>query len=203
VILAVFLMLLERISAAAIQALDQALVLINDLAIRDESTGVFNRREIIRLAEMERSRAERQKTGFCLCLLDIDHFKNINDEYGHMAGDMVLKAVSNCVQLEIRKMDFFGRYGGEEFLLLLIEVDESTAFSITDRLRQAIAALPLPVVPAGRQVTVSVGVAQFKRPETIAQALSRADRALYASKRGGRNRVMVAEGVSRSEIGSV
>ncbi|WP_136418997.1 GGDEF domain-containing protein [Herbaspirillum sp. ST 5-3] len=189
---AIFLLLYERINAAAFVRLDQALSIIRDLAIRDELTGVFNRRELIRVAEQERNRVERNGAPFCLCLIDIDHFKEVNDRYGHAAGDQVLVTLAAKIQGDIRKTDCFGRYGGEEFLLLLTGSGVDSAAAFVERIRQGVEELQFPGIPREARVTISIGVAEYEGSETIGQTLSRADEALYRAKHEGRNRVVIA-----------
>jgi diguanylate cyclase (GGDEF)-like protein len=191
---AVFLLIYERINAGAILKLDQALALIRELAIRDELTGVFNRRELIRAVQQEQQRAERHGAPFCLCLIDLDHFKRINDRYGHAAGDHVLKRIAARIQEDIRKIDCFGRYGGEEFLLMLVGTDAEAAQGLLDRIRRNIETLDFPDELDGQPVTISAGIAQYRDREAIEDTLARADRALYRAKREGRNRVAVATG---------
>ncbi|MFC7517121.1 GGDEF domain-containing protein [Herbaspirillum sp. GCM10030257] len=190
---AVFLLIFERVNSNAILRLDQALSIIHDLAIRDELTGVFNRRELIRVAEREKARVDQHGSPFSLCLIDVDHFKNINDTYGHAAGDQVLKRVALNIQEDIRKTDCFGRYGGEEFLLLLVGTNAGEAQSFVERIRQRIEAMRFPELTDGRSVTISVGVAEYQNRETIEHTLSRADNALYSAKHEGRNCVVVSE----------
>lgn len=192
VTVAIFLMIFERINSSAILRLDHALSIIHDLAIRDELTGVFNRRELIRVAEHEKGRVDQHGSQFSLCLIDVDHFKNINDTYGHAAGDQVLKSVALKIQEDIRKTDCFGRYGGEEFLLLLVGTNAGEAQSFVERIRQRIEGMRFPELADGQSVTISVGVAEYQNRETVEHTLSRADKALYSAKHGGRNRVVVS-----------
>lgn len=188
---AVFILVFYQVNSIAIFRLDQALTIIRDLAIRDELTGVFNRRELIRIAEQEKERFERHESPFCLCLIDVDYFKRINDTYGHAAGDQVLKRLAGKIREEIRSTDYFGRYGGEEFLLILVGSDAAAAASFSDRIREAIEALSFDNMPDIASVTISIGVAQYLSGETIEQTLTRADSALYLAKNAGRNRVAV------------
>src|SRR5206468_12165123 len=133
----------------------QGLKIINELAIRDELAGSHNRRHLIRLLENEKGRTARLGGMFCLCLLDIDHFKRINDTYGHQAGDTVLREFAATVQRQIRESDSFGRYGGEEFLLMLPETSIDEARMLAERVRANIASLRFPDLPA-LAVTVSI-----------------------------------------------
>jgi diguanylate cyclase (GGDEF)-like protein len=182
----------EAASSNAIAKLNIALSTINDFAIRDDLTGILNRRESLRLAEMELARAQLQNVPFSLCLIDLDHFKQINDTYGHPVGDQVLKCVTSKIQSEIRKVDIFGRYGGEEFVLLLVGADAISAQELMERIRNVIADLAAPAPDVRKQVTISVGIAQYEKGMTIAALIAKADTMLYQAKRDGRNRVVIA-----------
>jgi diguanylate cyclase len=171
--------------------LSEALERIEQLAIRDELTGGYNRRFMLDALARERSRAERLREPFSVCLLDIDHFKSINDTLGHAAGDAVLQELPNVAGQGLRGVDVFGRFGGEEFLMVLPGTQVEGARLVAERVRAAIEAAQFPGVPAGRRVTVTVGVAERAPGEDIRTLLKRADRALYAGKGAGRNRVEV------------
>jgi diguanylate cyclase (GGDEF)-like protein len=189
IVVVVFVLLFEVTKTQGFIKLEQALKIINELAIRDELTGSHNRRHLIRLIENEKERTARVGNLFCLCLLDIDHFKRINDTYGHQAGDTVLREFAATVQRQIRESDSFGRYGGEEFLLMLPETSIDEALALAERVRANIARLGFSELPE-LAVTVSIGVAEFRIDESIAQTVARADEALYQAKSGGRNRVV-------------
>jgi diguanylate cyclase (GGDEF)-like protein len=193
IVIAIFLVLFERTGSNALRKFNEALGVIRELAIRDELTGVFNRRELLRVAEQEKNRADRQESQFCFCLIDIDCFKQINDTFGHAAGDQVLKRIASKIQEEIRKIDCFGRYGGEEFLLLLPETDSVAARASVDRIRQRIEEISFPELDGNQQATISAGIAQYKNGEPIEKTILRADHALYRAKHEGRNRVAVIE----------
>jgi diguanylate cyclase (GGDEF)-like protein len=189
VVVVVFVLLFELTKTQGFVKLEQALKIINELAIRDELTGSHNRRHLIRLIENEKERTARLGSLFCLCLLDIDHFKRINDTYGHLAGDAVLREFAATVQRQIRGSDSFGRYGGEEFLLMLPETSVEEAGALAERVRVSIAGLGFPELP-DLALTVSIGIAEFGIGEPISQTLARADEALYQAKASGRNRVV-------------
>lgn len=191
-VMAVFLLVYDRINSTAIRKLDHALGLIRTLAIHDELTGVVNRREVLRVASQEKHRNGRKGMPFCLCLMDVDHFKNINDRFGHMVGDEVLRRIASKIKDEIRATDCFGRYGGEEFLLVLTATDLSGAAELVERIRQSVAEMHLTEL-GGQAVTISIGIAQNRDNEAIEHTLSRADKALYAAKASGRNRLALAE----------
>ncbi|WP_332848033.1 bifunctional diguanylate cyclase/phosphodiesterase [Massilia sp. S19_KUP03_FR1] len=188
-VMVVFMLLFELTKNQGFIKLEQALQIINELAIRDELTGTHNRRHLIKLIETEKERTVRLGHLFCLCLLDIDFFKRINDTYGHSTGDMVLREFAQTVQRQIRDIDSFGRYGGEEFLLMLPETSIDEALTLAERVRVNIEKMGFGAMP-DLVTTVSIGVAQFRLGESIAQTVARADEALYLAKSGGRNRVV-------------
>ncbi len=190
VVVVVFVLMFELTKTQGFIKLEQALKIINELAIRDELTGSHNRRHLIELIEHEKDRTARLGSLFCLCLLDIDFFKRINDTYGHSAGDTVLREFAATVQRQIRDSDSFGRYGGEEFLLMLPETSLSEAITLTERVRLSIEKLSFPDISLDLGVTVSSGVAEFRAGESIAQTVARADEALYLAKSSGRNRIV-------------
>jgi len=165
---------------------------IEELAELDELTGSFNRRSIMRMLEEEIARSARLKVPCSIALIDLDFFKRINDLYGHPTGDEVLRTFAITVFANIRTVDRFGRYGGEEFLLILPDTDEAGAAQLLDRVRTIIAELDWSAFSAGMRVTVSAGVAALRTNESSDTLLARADGALYASKAKGRNRVTSA-----------
>ena len=170
--------------------LEEALTTIERLASRDELTGIYNRRFFLDMLRHERARAEREGRPFSLALLDLDYFKNVNDRYGHLVGDDVLRSFANCVQMEIRQTDYFARYGGEEFVLLLPDTDKDEALDIVERIRRQVAAHAFADV--AEPVTVSIGVAACRDADAPEDLFGRADRALYAAKDAGRNCVQPA-----------
>ena len=190
VVVLAFALLFELTKTQGFVKLEQALGTINELAIRDELTGVHNRRYLISLIEREKERSDRSSRAFCLCLLDIDFFKRINDTYGHSAGDTVLRAFAQTVQEQVRGSDCFGRYGGEEFLLMLPETPAADAMVLAERVRAAIEKLRCMDGPSEIALTVSIGVAEYRIGESIGSAIGRSDEALYLAKSSGRNRVV-------------
>jgi diguanylate cyclase (GGDEF)-like protein len=161
--------------------LEQALERIRDIAIRDELTGTYNRRFLMEGLARELARAGRSGGGFSVCIIDVDHFKAVNDTLGHAAGDEVLKRVAQIAGRGLRGIDVFGRFGGEEFLLLLPDTDRAGASVVAERIRAAVA--------AETRVTVTIGVAQYAG-DSAAAVLARADQALYRGKAAGRNTVL-------------
>lgn len=167
---------------------------LSELATRDPLTGLFNRREMTRLLDEEIARAKRYGRALSLLWIDFDHFKAINDEHGHAAGDSVLKATSGLLADSVRSVDLIGRFGGEEFVILLPEMDRSEAGETAERLRRLISETPQPL-GNGRTVplTISIGVSVFPDNGTDSQDLcAAADRAMYQAKSSGRNRVVLA-----------
>jgi len=167
---------------------------IEELAELDELTGSFNRRCIMRMLDDEIARAHRSKVPCSIALIDLDWFKRINDAYGHPTGDEVLRTFAITVFANIRHIDKFGRYGGEEFLLVLPDTPDAAAAHILDRLRAIIAELDWSAFSPGMRVTISAGVATLAPDETPDTFLARADSALYAAKARGRNRIANAPG---------
>jgi diguanylate cyclase len=165
---------------------------IEELAELDELTGAFNRRCIMRMLDEEIARARRGKTPCSIALIDLDWFKRINDAYGHPTGDEVLRTFAITMFANIRSIDRFGRYGGEEFLLVLPDLSGDGAVRALDRLRAIVADLDWSAFSPGMKVTISAGVATLKPNESPDAFLARADRALYAAKAGGRNRASVS-----------
>jgi diguanylate cyclase (GGDEF)-like protein len=163
---------------------------IEELAELDELTGSFNRRCIMRMLDDEIARARRLKTSCAIALIDLDWFKRVNDHYGHPVGDEVLRTFAIAVFANIRHIDRFGRYGGEEFLLVLPDTPDDEAVRMLNRLRAIIADLDWSAFSPGMQVTISAGVATLKPDETPETFLARADSALYIAKARGRNRIV-------------
>ena len=162
----------------------------------DYLTGIYNRRHFMERAEQELSRAHRYAKPLSMLMLDIDHFKQINDRHGHKVGDTVLKAVADLSQATFRDVDIVGRLGGEEFAALLPETDQPAALEAAERLRATIAnaRIPLPGAPPV-SFSVSIGVSSMDSPEdNIDALLQRADKALYKAKDSGRNRVCGRDG---------
>ena len=178
--------------AKAMQDIGAAMRVIQDQATHDELTGIHNRRFIMEAIHTEKSRAERTGEQFCVLLLDLDHFKRINDQFGHLAGDQTLIAISQTVARDMRAMDCFGRYGGEEFLLLMPRTMQAGAQNGAERMRVRISGTEFDHVEPGLRVTVSIGVAQWGTGESAEQLIALADQALYSAKAEGRNRVCAA-----------
>lgn len=164
---------------------------VRELASHDELTKTLNRRSIVGRLEQERASAARTGQPLCVALLDLDHFKSINDSHGHAAGDQVLQAFTATLRATMRESDVLGRYGGEEFLMVMTDTRLEEAMLASERICQAIAATDFTWLAPQLQVTVSLGLAAWKRGEDSGQLLARADAALYRAKAKGRNRVEV------------
>lgn len=171
--------------------LEQAVKTIEELAVRDELTRVCNRRHLMQVLGQEQARLDRGGPAMSVGILDVDHFKRVNDRYGHAAGDEVLKAVAQAGMAASRLTDTFGRYGGEEFMLILTHTDLSGAATIAERVREAIAALRFPAIAEDFSVSASIGLGQGRPGEPVEGTVARADGALYRAKNAGRNRVEV------------
>lgn len=169
--------------------LSKAIGAIAELVIHDDLTQVFNRRHIFTVLQREKSLCDRDQSAFALCMIDVDHFKEVNDTYGHLAGDMVLKLVAQHIQNNIREVDYLARYGGEEFALVLVSPDFQEALLCAERIRQRCAELSFSGFPDTLKVTISCGVASYNPPESVDELIRRADAALYRAKAKGRNRI--------------
>lgn len=167
---------------------------IEDQATHDELTGIYNRRAIVMQLQRELARTRRENASCSIATFDVDFFKHVNDTWGHPAGDEVLKWVTRTIGRNIRTYDTLGRYGGEEFLLIMPGIGRAGAMVIADRARLAIEEQACTVGDAQIRITISAGVAASSNgdgdPETLLQL---ADDALYRAKKSGRNRVVVAE----------
>ena len=186
--------------------LSVALDEIGKLASHDDLTKAYNRRYIMEALKQEKSRADRTSSTFSICLLDLDHFKTINDRYGHLAGDRVLMAFSERIKGTLRGMDlvdqpnsnrFFGRYGGEEFIVVLPDAPLSGSMRCAERIRKVTEEASFDEV---FRVTLSAGVSQYQPGETIEETLRRADAALYEAKHLGRNRVVAEDNLREGEL---
>ena len=181
--------------------LEELLAEVEYMAITDVLTGLFNRRRLHLVLAREFGRSKRYESPFALMLMDLDHFKNINDTYGHLAGDMVLQDVAKIIQKNIREIDTAARYGGEEFIVLLPNTKKEDAVHLAERMRLSIENHAFPDMQ-NTAITVSIGIAGVpdKDITTEDKMVQCADIALYKSKQNGRNRTVVAEGKSLVEI---
>jgi len=165
---------------------------IEESARRDPLIGCYNRRFMVAALEEQKRIADNAGSPLCLAVIDLDHFKRINDEVGHLAGDEVLRTFARLAQESVRQLDVFGRFGGEEFLLIFPQTSLLSALNIAERIREKVeqnqwsAELKAPV-------TISIGLTQYKMGESVLDLFSRTDTAMYMAKRGGRNQVVVEE----------
>ena len=194
----------ERVDASEYDLLVNKVGLFNDRARRivaafrtalselDPLTGVYNRQRMLGELEREHERTVRTGTPCTIGIADLDHFKNVNDTYGHAVGDRVLFGAASCMLAQLRPYDTVFRFGGEEFLFCLPNADANAGLTIMNRLRQALEDHPV-VLDDGRSVTTtaSLGLAEMTADVLVAEVIQRADDALYAAKRQGRNRVVV------------
>jgi two-component system cell cycle response regulator len=166
------------------------------LATEDSLTGLMNRRAFLAQMEVEVARCQRYGLPLAFLLIDIDHFKSINDTYGHAAGDQALAAVGAVLKREMRVPDLEARWGGEELVVALTNTNLRGGEVVAERVRQAIQALKIDTSTGSFGVTASIGVASFEAPEKLSDLIERADRAMYAAKRAGRNRVVLSDGAA-------
>lgn len=181
------------LAAHAVVALENARLhgMVERQALVDGLTGLANRRAAADALHVEAARAERLETPLSVVLADLDGFKDVNDEHGHAVGDAVLRAFAEVLRDTLRESDLAGRWGGEEFLLLLPGADEEGAAQLAERVRIGLAARRIPSVP-GLRVTASFGVAEYAGEANTEQLVAAADDALYRAKRGGKDRVVPA-----------
>ena len=172
-------------------ALKRSNQLLLDLSNTDPLTGIFNRRYFMDALEKEFLRAHRKHTPLILALMDIDHFKRINDKFGHPQGDQVLISQAAVIQRELRRYDIIARYGGEEFILLLPETAYDEGLAVVERLRTAVENMRLPAPLDVLTITASLGISIYpaERITSVYDLIHEADAALYRAKAGGRNLV--------------
>ncbi len=175
------------------EELSEALGRIRQLAAHDDLTGLPNRRYLMTALENERARCERAGESFSVCIIDIDHFKRVNDTHGHISGDSVLQAFAACGLRNVRDADVFGRFGGEEFLLILPGTPREAATQLVERLRVKVARHDFGVTSVSERLTISAGVAEYRPGEPLSELLGRTDQALYRAKREGRDRVIAVD----------
>jgi len=162
-------------------------------AITDALTGVYNRRGLFQIGEFEFSHIRRIDHPFSVLMIDVDHFKRVNDTYGHATGDQTLRGLTERSRTLLRAVDMIGRYGGEEFVILLPETSLEAGRLVAERLRQSIKGEPFATDAGPLRITVSIGVAEATDPDTLDTLIERADAALYKAKAAGRNCVVVSE----------
>jgi len=183
---------LEQRVSERTRELEEANLRLKEQASMDYLTGIANRRHCHHIAQRELKRRKVSGGAISLILFDVDHFKQVNDRFGHDVGDMVLNRVVDTVKETIRPLDMFGRYGGEEFLILLPDVPQEIAAKVAERVRKALEALPISYEGQTIEVTVSLGVAQWDGHSMLDELITQADNALYEAKALGRNQVQLA-----------
>lgn len=177
--------------AADISKLKELQRQLQELADHDALTQCFNRRRILEIAELHLKKARRYQQDFSILLFDLDHFKQINDEFGHAVGDEVLHGFASKVQSELRKPDDFGRVGGEEFIALLPDTNAHSALALAERIRLKIADWVCPALK-GRRISTCIGIAEFSlQLQRMDELSAAADHALYQAKAQGRNCVRI------------
>ncbi|MDP3046905.1 MAG: GGDEF domain-containing protein [Chloroflexota bacterium] len=193
----IFATLLAASGLAAAIALENARLYaeVQQLAVVNELTGLYNRRGLVQFGEREFTRSARFARPLSALMIDLDHFKTVNDTYGHAAGDRVLRQVADCLRSKARSVDILARYGGEELLLLLPEADLAQATQVAERLRLVIERTSVLVDGEQVRVTASAGVAALTSDTPdLASLIARADSAVYQAKQAGRNRVSSEDG---------
>jgi len=162
-----------------------------NMALTDSLTGLYNRRGLFEIGNLEFSRSRRSKRPFSVVMVDIDHFKRVNDLYGHAIGDQALQGLAGHLRSITRDFDIVGRYGGEEFVLLLSETNLESASGVAERLREVVEKMPIQTDVGGLRMTISLGVTEYASANTpsLETLIARADKALYLAKEKGRNRV--------------
>jgi diguanylate cyclase len=192
-----YINVLRKKLSRANSELNEANERIRQQAIHDDLTGVYNRGHLFNILMREKSLADRGETMFCICMIDLDDFKKVNDSFGHLAGDAVLKAICTGIEENIRKEDYLARYGGEEFVLILTYPDLKEGLSCAERIRALIPEIPLPGLPHDYRMTISLGFTSYQPPEDLDTLLKRADDALYRAKDSGKNAIVCTPPVLR------
>lgn len=175
--------------------LAKAMEKIEALVITDELTGLYNRRYLDQLLDAQKQLADRGGCyQFSIAFVDLDYFKQVNDTYGHAAGDLILQQVAQVIRLSVRDVDYVARYGGEEFVVVLAQAGEKEAQEVAERVRQDIeqVVIALEGVTEPVKVTASIGIACYQVPESVESVSARADKALYVAKNQGRNSIVLA-----------
>ncbi|WP_027359499.1 GGDEF domain-containing protein [Desulforegula conservatrix] len=182
--------------------INRAKSIIERMVIFDELTGVNNRRSLMDILAREKALADRGGEAFSVCIIDVDHFKCVNDTYGHLKGDEVLRTLATAIHKNLRAEDHIARYGGEEFILVLAYPNLKDAAICAERIRNIVSAIKFQNCSGDFSITISIGVSQYIAGENYESVLSRADEALYRAKNAGRNLVEIEPAPSqKSKVG--
>lgn len=183
---------LERLVAQRTAELEEAMRKLEELTVTDDLTGAGNRRAFTKLLRARCTEADRTGMPFCMAVLDLDHFKIVNDRFGHAVGDQAIQVFASLAAREMRAADYVARYGGDEFVLLLQDTTVEQAIQPLERLCRAVAQYPWERIAPGMELSSSIGVTAYRRGEGDDAMFRRADHALYEAKRHGRNQVLIA-----------
>lgn len=186
------------------EELEQAMEQLDEIAGTDELTGILNRRRFFEECRLRLENTDQYQAS-ALCMIDLDHFKKVNDRYGHQAGDLVLERFCQVTRECLRGSDLFGRYGGEEFILLLPQTNQDSGVQIAERIRLAFEQFSFDGIEPGLRMSASIGVTLHRWGETLEETLKRADQALYQAKSSGRNQTIYISGarsINRALTGS-
>lgn len=175
--------------------LQEALEINQRLAVTDELTGLYNRRYFMEVLTQQKALSERNNSDFILCFFDLDNFKRTNDSFGHHTGDIVLQKFSEILKMSIREIDYAARFGGEEFVCLLVDTDIKNANKVCERIRASLANYNFNDIAPALHATVSIGISNFKQFNTLQETLMSADNRMYIAKQLGRNQVVSSDEV--------
>lgn len=185
----------ERTKAQYV-ALQEAMEINKKLATTDELTGLYNRRYFMDKLAQQKALCERDDSDFVIVFCDLDHFKHINDTFGHQQGDVVLQKFSEILLASIREIDYAARFGGEEFVCLLVNTDIENAIKVTERIRDSLESYNFSDIAPSLHATVSIGISNFKQFNTLQETLMNADNRMYRAKHLGRNKVVYEDEVT-------
>ena len=172
------------------EQLAEALRLNTRLATTDDLTGLYTRRYLMSMLSNQKALSERKDSDFVVLFADLDHFKQVNDSFGHYIGDIVLKNFADIIRTSIREIDYASRFGGEEFVVLLVNTDIEQSKKVAERIRSGIEHFNFNDVAPGLHVTVSIGMANYKQYKSIQETLMTADNRMYKAKEQGRNKIV-------------
>jgi len=180
--------------------LQQALEVNKKLATTDDLTGLYNRRYFMEKLAQQKALSERNECDFVICYCDLDHFKQTNDTFGHHTGDIVLQKFSEILKTSIREIDYAARFGGEEFVCLLVNTDIENALKVMERIRKTLQDYNFSDIAPALHATVSIGITNFREFNTLQETLMTADNRMYIAKRKGRNQIVYSDEDVQAEI---